>query len=252
MGSFIVTFEKFYIQDLILVIITEAIGFGIRFSHLKITDELYINPSPSEYSSTTTLSYPLICVMNYLIGTFAVVMLYINNKLDHRIFGAVYSYLFSITLTTAITAVLGKALRCPKPDTLTICQGESTILGCSKYLSDSQFSSQFNSLPSYHAAESMAAGLFLALYFYSFSNEFSLILSTFALLPLAYAFFVSFSRVWDRQNSISDVLCGMFIGGIVAYISFTTYKRGVKKVETSEKLKRTQVETSAILAPKYV
>ena len=74
------------------------------------------------------------------------------------------------------------------------------------------FDFEYNSFPSGHAADAFVSGLFL---FHILRNS---TYSKFSFLPLAYASFIALLRVTDAAHHPSDIVAGMAIGVLGAYL----------------------------------
>lgn len=249
--GFVLWIQKFFIVDLILIIITLSVALSIRYSSLDTNAPLIILPSDPVSVAYESISYTIICITNFVIGPFVILFFYMSVRFDYKIFDLLYSYFFAITLTMLVTSIVGKSIRRPKPDTLSLCQGDGSILACSQYLSKSQIVQQFNSFPSYHTAEIMASAVFISLLFHYMTKSFSLLGAIFMVFPILFAIFVAVTRICDRQADISDVVAGMFIGGMMAVICFKNFKKSMKIMSQAEKRKLT-VEQSASTVPRYV
>lgn len=142
---------------------------------------------------------------------------------------------------------------------------------CKQILSSYSASDQFLSFPSGHAAEAMASCLFISLLLAKFlqsketqkvisyepstlsiqiSNDnlsanpqketdsiSSLSLSLyvfFQFLPIAFALYVSFSRICDRAHHTDDVIMGLLIGAIISKLTFNSFDIGTKNKENND------------------
>ena len=151
------------------------------------------------------------------------------------------------------TSIISKSVLRAKPDTQEVCDSlNPTIEECYKVLTPKLVTEQFSSFPCYQAAEATACAVYISLLISYVINGFNALTMLIQLIPICFALFVSCSVIWDRQNHIDDVVVGMLIGAIISFISFTTFKKGTKNIEIVKKFQAAQIDTSALIVPKYV
>lgn len=119
-----------------------------------------------------------------------------NRKLKDLCLGYIVAQaIFSIAVVRCMKIVFGRA----RPEYGT----EFTFFS---------FDFEYNSFPSGHAADAFVSGLFL---FHILRNS---QYSKFSFLPLAYASLIALLRVTDSAHHPSDIVAGMAIGILGAYL----------------------------------
>ena len=250
-NSFTYFISKFRIFDFILILLVLSGALLCRYLPIDINHPQYIFSDIDYQEATETIPYGFLCIATYGIGSLLVFSLWTTLSFDVSIFSALFSYLFSICLTSFLTALISRFVARPKPDTLAVCGGDGSISSCASILTPSLLTQQFQSFPSYHASESMASAVFIAMLVGEMWNSSSLFVALMKLIPICFAMFVSVSRLWDRQAHVEDVAAGILIGSIISYICFLTFKRGQKlsrKVNNAPAI----TETSALPQPTYM
>ena len=243
--------SKFRIIDLLLVILVLTGSLLCRYIPISTSHPQYIFSEVDWQQATDTIPYGILCIATYGVGSLLVFVLWASISFDVSIFGALFSYLFSLVLTSFITSAIARMVARPKPDTLAVCGGDGSIASCASVLTPALLTEQFRSFPSEHASESMASAVFIALFIGEMWQSPSMFVALMKLVPLCFSLFVSISRIWDRQSHVEDIIGGLMIGAIVAYMCFQTFKKGQKIARLANKVLAT-TETSALPQPSYM
>lgn len=144
------------------------------------------------------------------------------------------AYYTNIGLTMLFCAALKKVVARPRPDTISMCGGDGSYQRCHQILKGYDLANQFYSFPSSHAAESIAAFIFLTMYINDLWQSGSLIAEFIKLLPAALGIFIGTSRVWDRQCHVDDVAAGFLIGGLISSLVYKIFQGGQVRAMNSK------------------
>ena len=245
---------RFHIYDLILDVVILICALITRYSKIENNNNSnFVISDTDQQLSTQTMSYELVCVVTFLIGSIVVISLWASKHFDVSILNCFFSYLFAIFMTMLVTSVISKSVLRAKPDTQEVCNTVSpSIEECYKVLTPKLVTEQFSSFPCYQAAEATACAVYISLLMSYVTPGFSAFTMLMQIAPIFFALFVSSSAIWDRQSHIDDVVVGILIGAIISFLSFTTFKKGTKHISLVKKLQAAQIDTSALIVPKYV
>ena len=234
---------EYSIYDWIVVILVLLIGLKIDFSTFSDDFEPYFNTDINQPKRTTTIPYNYLCIITFGVGAFLVFVVWSSRKFDKSISSVLAAYYFTISFTIFVTCIIKKLVGRPRPDTVAVCGGQGSYHDCIKIVSKSRITDQFFSFPSGHAAEAMAPSMFMTLLFVEIWKSSSMISMSIKFLPIIFALIVSISRIIDRAHHVDDVVIGLFIGGLIGFITFLTF---IQKYHTNEKHEMT--DSSSIVS----
>ena len=224
---------EYSIYDWIVVILVLLIGLKIDFSTFSDDFEPYFNTDINQPKRTTTIPYNYLCIITFGVGAFLVFVVWSSRKFDKSISSVLAAYYFTISFTIFVTCIIKKLVGRPRPDTVAVCGGQGSYHDCIKIVSKSRITDQFFSFPSGHAAEAMV----------EIWKSSSMISMSIKFLPIIFALIVSISRIIDRAHHVDDVVIGLFIGGLIGFITFLTF---IQKYHTNEKHEMT--DSSSIVS----
>ena len=219
--------KKLSVFDWIVVLIFLGAGLGVRYTSFDDEFSPYIYSDISNAEHVTTIPYKFLCIYTFAIGGIITLLVWILMRRDYTISSILSSYYFSLCFTLFVCSFLQHMVGRPKPDTATVCGADGSYLQCEGVLSKSQLREQFQSFPCNNAAESMAVSIFITLLINEIWSTGSMIAAMFKMTPLLWSLFIGCSCIWDRSFHVDDVLAGFFIGAIVGYFSFRTFKIGI-------------------------
>lgn len=221
------TVKKWAILDWIIAAV--FLGVGIYIEHVPFSDDFvaYVNSDINNPKRTDTVPYSRLCIFTFGIGALLTLFIWVLHRRDYTISAILSSYFFSISFTVFVSSTLKHLVGRPRPDTMQVCGGDGSYLQCSTVLSGIDLYEQFYSFPSGHAAESMAAAIFITNLITEIWPSGSMFAAMLKLSPIIWALFIGASRIWDRCHHVDDVIAGFLLGGIIGFFSFRTFKIGV-------------------------
>lgn len=242
--------KKYSFFDWLAVIVFLVAGLLIETMDFSDDFSSFISSDISNPKHTTTIPYKFICIYTFGVGAFITLVIWIMCRRDYTISAVLSSYYFSLCFTIFVSSCLKHLVGRPRPDTASVCGLDGSYLACSGVLSGHQLSDQFHSFPSGHAAESMSVGMFMTLLLSDIWVSGSMLSAMLKMAPVIWAIFVGVTRIWDRAHHVDDVIAGLFLGAVVGFFTFKTFKVGI-----SADIKKPQsapAETSASQFSAYV
>ncbi|OHS97736.1 PAP2 superfamily protein [Tritrichomonas foetus] len=223
--DFLSAFQQFCILDFIVV----ALCFGSAFYVHNIDHPANFVPfllsDIDNQLSEEIISDVYIVASTALVGAIVSCCLWITKKVDLSILKVLSSYLFAVAFTDLITAVLQYIVGRPRPDTLALC---GSLEECSNVLNPEKMRYQFRSLPSGNSAQSMAGSIFTTFLLCNIWESSSLFSTIFKFSPICFSLFIGSLEITNRTNHVDDVVMGYFIGALVGFITFSTFKSGIE------------------------
>ena len=233
-------FTTFAIFDWIIILLCLICALVVHFVPFPDSFEPHIKNDVNNTVLEDNIPYYFTFMIILIPGLLAVIGLALFVQKSISALYAVTAYLFSITFALLIATVIKTIMGRPRPDTQQLCGDYNK---CKEELSVQTLSFQFRSFPSSHAAETMAAGVFVSLFLCDVWESGTMVSTFFVLMPTFFSIFTSLLRIATHKTHIDDVLLGFFIGGTVAYLSYQSYKRKIQ--EEQEIIKRLNDSTSS-------
>ena len=222
------SFTHFSIYDFITNIFIILIGYYIRYSSFPDDFIPYYFKEISGSNITPTLTYFEISLINYILGSILIFIIWLFIISDSRVFKLFNSYLFSIGLSILLSSILGKLIGRPKINTEELCGKGQIYQNCKEILTSKGLSEQFSSFPSFYVAESTSVSIFLIFLLFEIWENYSIFSNLIKISPLVYSFYIISIRIWNNQDHFDDILCGLFIGLISAIFSFYNFQKSIK------------------------
>lgn len=220
--------NKLSVLDWLMVLIVLVIGFVIE--HKEFSDDF----EPRYFSDignpkrTNTFPGSHLMVAIFVVGGILLSVIWATVSPGWSILGTLAAYYFAIGLGVLISSAIKKLAGRPRPDTLAQCGGDGSYRKCSEVLEGWALIDQFQSYPSGHSSNSMAAGMFLTMILTTALPSLSMASVALKLLPFLASIFIGVSRILDRAHHVDDVLAGWLIGAVSGYVSFITLMRRAK------------------------
>ena len=198
-------------------------------------DSLSSFPHPD---SETVPSLALGAVLIVLPVAFFVIVLLIGKKFTTAIkafnFWALIWNLFIAQIAVQLsTEILKTYVGRPRPDMYSLCGNNTSYETCKA--TGSTLSDTFKSFPSGHAAGSMSALYFCAVFIISVINYDSILVSLGAMLFVLLSLWIGATRIVDYRHHADDVVAGFFIGFIITQLIWKNAKKRVFNIETTTK-----------------
>lgn len=202
---------------------------GIMIEGMAFKDDFsaFITSDINNPKRSTTIPYNFLCIYTFGVGAFITICIWSMFHRDYTLSSVLASYYFALSFTLFVSSCIKHLVGRPRPDTVAVCGLDGSYLACSGVLSGSQLYDQFHSFPSGHAAEAMAVGIFMTLLISDVWVSGSMISAMLKMAPVIWALFVGVSRIWDRAHHVDDVIAGLFLGAVVGFFTFKTFKVGV-------------------------
>jgi diacylglycerol diphosphate phosphatase/phosphatidate phosphatase len=250
LADFYFLLKKYAIFDWLAVIIFLVAGILIEMMDFGEDFSNFISSDINNPKRSTTVPYKYLCIYTFGVGAFITLCIWVMTRRDYTISSLLSSYYFSLCFTLFVSSCLKHLVGRPRPDTKSVCGLDGSYLSCTGVLSGHELSDQFHSFPSGHAAESMAVGIFMTLLLSDIWVSGSMLSAMFKMAPVVWAIFIGVTRIWDRAHHVDDVIAGLFLGAVVGFFTYKTFKVGI-----SIDLKRpqsAQTETSVSPFSAYV
>ena len=244
--------HKWGIFDWLIVIIALVAGLLYEYDPFPDDFQEYIISEVSEQLKTSTVSYDLLCIINFGIGGVIVIILWFFHAHDSTTSRALAGYYFSLSFTIFVSTILKKYVARPRPDSIALCGGDGGFQACKKVLDPGQLANQFYSFPSGHAAETMATCTYISLMLSDIWIEPSMISAYIKFSPILFAFLIGASRIWDRAHHVDDVVMGFVLGGIIGFFTYKNFYKGLEEEKRKEKLMNLDTSAAAISMRGYV
>ena len=226
-ADFYFLFKKYSIFDWALVIVFLVAGILIEYIPFNEKFVSFITSDISNAKHVTTIPHKYLNIYTFCMGAILTALLWVLHKRDYTISTILSSYYFSLAFTMFVCSCLHHLVGRPRPDTATVCGIDGSYLQCQGVLSGYELTDQFHSFPCNNAAEATAVGIFVTLLMTELWQTGSMIAALFKMIPLIWALFVGCSCIWDRASHVDDVIAGYFIGAMIGYFSFRTFKIGI-------------------------
>ena len=144
----------------------------------------------------------------------------ISKTRQFHMVNVLVGYFISQFLTALTVDLMKLFLSRPRPDTHTLCGGQSSVEACAATLNVEQLRNQFRSHPSGGTAEMVAVGVFCTLTLHDLWPNRSFVSFLMKFAPMFWAFFSGAARIVGHAHHPEDVASSMVIGGTIGYLAW--------------------------------
>ena len=226
--------RKFGVLDWLLVVCLTICAHVLRFSNLPADFSTSASSDLSSPVRTETLSYAMVAVFVYVLGSLACAFVWMTQRRDISLLRVLCAYFFAVSVTAFIGSVIQLVVGRPLPDTIAVCGGDGSFAQCAQVLSAAELRAQFKSFPNVEVAEASAAAAFLVLMLTEIWPGQSMFSALATFFPAVFALFVAGCAILDRRARPDDAVVGIFIGIISSWITWITFWDGFKQKNDSK------------------
>ena len=215
--------RKFGVFDWLLVVCVTVCAHVLRFSNFPADFSGFACSDVSSPVRTETISYLMVAVFVYVLGSLACAFLWLTQRRDISLLRVLCAYFFAVSVTVFIGSVIQLVVGRPLPDTLAVCGGDGSFAQCAQVLSAGELRAQFKSFPNVEVAEASAAATFLVLMLTEVWPGQSMFSALATFFPAVFALFVAGCAILDRRARPDDAVIGIFIGTVASWITWITF-----------------------------
>ena len=243
-----------FLRKICLIDFLLALAFLISSIILQFLDRSNnfipsVNFDINERIHTSTIPEYFHYVFIFLICPIVLILSWLTVSFNFTVFRVLSSYFFTVCFSSFIASLFAYFIGRPRPDTIAVCGGEGSYINCLGALNKKELRWQFRSLPSITVCEIVSACGYLSFLFIDITKTTTLYNTFLKFVPLLFSFLEISSEIWDRKCHVDDALISSFISCLVTYVSYTTFKMGIKNTpqQISAKLIKTPNDTDRII-----
>ena len=134
--------RKFGVLDWLLVVCVTICAHVLRFSNLPADFSTSASSDLSSPVRTETLSYAMVAVFVYVLGSLACAFVWMTQRRDISLLRVLCAYFFAVSVTAFIGSVIQLVVGRPLPDTIAVCGGDGSFAQCAQVLSAGELRAQ--------------------------------------------------------------------------------------------------------------
>ena len=220
--------RKICLSDFILAVAFIIASVILQFAQHDNNFIPSVNFDINEKQHTSTVPEWFHYGFIFVICPIVLVLSWFSVSQNFTIYRVLSSFFFNVCFSSFIASLFAYLIGRPRPDTIAKCGGEGSYVNCLGALNSRELAYQFRSMPSVTICEIVSACGYLAFFFFDVNQTTTLYSTFLKFVPLLFAFLEIAAEIWDRKCHVDDALFASFISCLVTFVSYTTFRRGIK------------------------